>query len=83
MILFEGVIGRVLCVGINLVLGSDRITRKFIPSEEYLYSKLQKYDKPDYSTVILELCRAIKNEFLLKIFRKYTLDLIEKRQRVG
>ena len=56
----------------------DSLTRKFIPLAEYLFSKLQKYDKPDYSPVILELCRAIENEFLLKIFRKYTLDIISR-----
>ena len=58
--------------------GLDDLTRKFIPLAEYLYSKLQKFDKPDYSPVIIELCRAIENEFLLKIFRKYTLDLINR-----
>lgn len=57
----------------------DSLTRKFIPLAEYLYSKLQKYDKPDYSPVILELCRAIENEFLLKIFRRYTLDLVARK----
>lgn len=58
----------------------DELTRKFIPLAEYLYSKLQKFDKPDYSPVIIELCRAIENEFLLKIFRKYTLNLISKHK---
>jgi len=58
----------------------DALTKKFIPLAEYLYSKLQKYDKPDYSPVILELCRAIENEFLLKIFRKYTLNLVGRRK---
>ena len=57
----------------------DVLTKKFIPLAEYLYSKLQKYDKADYSPVILELCRAIENEFLLKIFRKYTLDCIKRK----
>lgn len=59
----------------------DPLTRRLIPVAEYLFSKLQKYDKPDYSPVILELCRAIENEFLLKIFRKYTLDLIAREGR--
>lgn len=54
----------------------DDLTRKFIPIAEYLFSKLQKLSNADYSPVILELCRAIENEFLLKIFKKYTLDLI-------
>lgn len=57
----------------------DSLTKQFIPIAEFLYSKLQKYDKPDYSPVILELCRAIENEFLLKIFRRYTLDLVVRK----
>ena len=57
----------------------DALTKKFIPLAEYLYSKLQKYNKPDYSPAILELCRAIENELLLKIFRKYTLDLVNRK----
>lgn len=57
----------------------DLLTKNFLPLAEYLYSKLQKYEKPDYSPVILELCRAIENEFLLKIFTKYTLDLLNRK----
>lgn len=59
----------------------DSLTKRFIPLAEYLYSKLQKYDQADYSPVILELCRAIENEFLLKIFSKYTMDLIIRQGR--
>jgi hypothetical protein len=59
----------------------DELTRKFIPVSEYLFSKLQKLKDPDYSPVIIELCRAIENEFLLKIFRKYTLDIISRKGR--
>ncbi|TXR78299.1 hypothetical protein [Bacillus sp. BF9-10] len=57
----------------------DDLTQKFIPIAEYLFSKLQKLSDADYSPVILELCRAIENEFLVKIFRKYTLDLINRQ----
>ncbi len=57
----------------------DALTKRFIPLAEYLYSKLQKYDKADYSPVILELCRAIENEFLLKIFKKYTLEFLRRK----
>ncbi len=57
----------------------DVLTQRFIPLAEYLYSKLQKYDRADYSPVILELCRAIENEFLLKIFKKYTLECIRRK----
>ena len=56
----------------------DALTKRFIPLAEFLYSKLQKYDRPDYSPVILELCRAIENEFLMKIFSRYTLDLVRR-----
>ena len=59
----------------------DELTRRLIPVAEYLFSKLQKYNKPDYSPVILELCRALENEFLLKIFRKYTLNVIHRKGR--
>ncbi len=57
----------------------EELTRRLIPVAEYLFSKLQKYKKPDYSPVILELCRAIENEFLLKIFSKYTMDVIRRK----
>ena len=59
----------------------EDLTRRLIPVAEYLFSKLQKYNKPDYSPVILELCRAIENEFLLKIFSKYTQDVINRKGR--
>lgn len=57
----------------------DSLTRRLIPVAEYLFSKLQKYDKPDFSPVILELCRALENELLLKIFAKYTRDVLERK----
>ena len=57
----------------------DPLTQQFIPLAEYLYSKLQKYDKPDYSPVVLELCRAIENELLVKVFCSYTNDLLSRK----
>lgn len=59
----------------------DDLTRRLIPVAEYLFSSLQRYNKPDYSPVILELCRAIENEFLLKIFTKYTMDVLRRKGR--
>ncbi|MED4697080.1 hypothetical protein [Peribacillus frigoritolerans] len=59
----------------------DELTRKFIPVAEYLFSKLQKLSGADYSPVILELCKAIENEFLLKVFKKYTLELLIRQGR--
>ena len=59
----------------------EELTRKLIPVAEYLFSSLQRYNKPDYSPVILELCRAIENEFLLKIFSRYTVSVIRRKGR--
>ena len=59
----------------------EDLTRRLIPVAEYLFSSLQRYNEPDYSPVILELCRAIENEFLLKIFTKYTVDVIRRKGR--
>ena len=58
----------------------DKLTKKFIPLAEFLYSKLQKIDDADFSPVIIELCRAIENEFLLKVFSKFTLFLINRER---
>lgn len=59
----------------------EDLTRKLIPVAEYLFSSLQKYKKPDFSPVILELCRGIEAEFLMKIFSKYTIDLVNRKGR--
>lgn len=58
----------------------EELTRKMIPVAEFLYSSLQKYKKPDYSPVILELCRGLETELLLKIFSKYTKDLVNRKR---
>ena len=57
----------------------EDLTRKFIPVAEYLFSKLQKFSGADYSPVIIELCRAIENELLIKVFKKYSINLINKK----
>jgi hypothetical protein len=49
----------------------DDLTRKFLPVSEILYSQLQKFDNPDYSPVVLEMCRGFENELKLKIFSEF------------
>lgn len=49
----------------------DDLTRKFLPVSEILYSQLQKFNDPDYSPVILEMCRGFENELKLKIFIEF------------
>lgn len=60
----------------------EDLTRRLIPVAEFLFSKLQKYNKPDYSPVVLELCKAIENEFLFKLFSKYTVDILRRKTRI-
>lgn len=56
----------------------EELTKKFLPVSEILYSRLQDpgltSNNVDFSPVVIELCRAIENEFLLKIFKKYVKE---------
>ncbi len=56
----------------------EELTKKFLPVSEILYSRLQDpaiaSNNVDFSPVVIELCRAIENEFLLKIFKKYVRE---------
>ena len=61
----------------------EELTRKFLPVSEILYSNLQNPSLQgsgniDFSPVVIELCRAIENEFLLKIFRLYVIDFVSR-----
>ena len=49
----------------------DDLTRKFLPVSEILYSQLQRFENPDYSPVVLEMCRGFENELKLKIFSEF------------
>lgn len=51
----------------------DDLTQKFLPVSEFLYSQLQnsRFDNPDYSPVVLEMCRGFENELKLKIFSEF------------
>ena len=56
----------------------EELTKKFLPVSEILYSRLQDpaiaANNVDFSPVVIELSRAIENEFLLKIFKKYVRE---------
>lgn len=56
----------------------EELSKHFIQVAEYLFTKMQAYEKLDYSPVIIELCRALENEFLQKIFIKYTAELLKR-----
>ena len=58
----------------------EELTKKV---SEILYSNLQNPSLQgsgniDFSPVVIELCRAIENEFLLKIFRLYVIDFVSR-----
>lgn len=59
----------------------EELTKKFLPVSEILYSRLQDpsiaSNNVDFSPVVIELCRAIENEFLLKVFKKYVREFIK------
>jgi hypothetical protein len=53
----------------------DTLSKLYLPSAEYLFSKLSEFEDPDLSPFIIQYCRALENEVLKKIFRFYVKDL--------
>ncbi len=58
----------------------DELTRKFLPISEILFVKLKTIQDADYTPVVLELCKAMENEWISKLFRKYAESLISKKK---
>lgn len=58
----------------------DELTRKFLPISEILFVKLKTIQDADYTPVVLELCKALENEWISKLFRKYAESLISKKK---
>lgn len=58
----------------------DELTRKFLPISEILFVKLNSIPEADYSPVVLELCRALENEWLSKVFRRYAEDIVNRKK---
>jgi len=53
-------------------------SQKYLPEAEYIFDQISKLDNPDYSPFILQYCRALENELLIKIFRAYVQSLINR-----
>lgn len=53
----------------------DPLTRKFLPSAEHLYDELEKVEADDFSPFVVQYCRSLENEILLKLFCAYHDDL--------
>ena len=58
----------------------DKLTQKFLPISEILFVKLKSIKEADYTPVVLELCKALENEWISKLFRKYAETLISKKK---
>lgn len=58
----------------------DELTRKFLPISEILFVKLKSIKDADYTPVVLELCKAIENEWLSKVFRRYSKDIVNRKK---
>ncbi len=56
----------------------DGLTQRFLPSAEQLYDLLGKQEGADFSPFIIQYCRALENEILMKLFCAYH-DEIRKR----
>jgi len=56
----------------------DEISKRFLPSAEYLFAQLSRFPDTDLSPFIIQYCRALENEMLNKIFRAYLQSLIDR-----
>ena len=58
----------------------DHESRLFLPSGELLFETIQKSDGKDYSPFILQYCRALENELLIKLFSAYTTEFHSRHE---
>ncbi|WP_405576852.1 N-6 DNA methylase [Winogradskyella sp. Asnod2-B02-A] len=49
-------------------------SQKFLPLAEFLYDELCNIKDADFSPFILQYCRTLENEILIKLFQKYHLE---------
>lgn len=49
-------------------------SKQFLPLAEYLYDELLNIKDADFSPFILQYCRTLENEILLKLFQKYHIE---------
>lgn len=58
----------------------DKASQFFLPQAELLFDNIAKTNSQDYSPFIIQYCRALENELLIKLFRSYAGDLYGRRQ---
>lgn len=60
----------------------DSASQAFLPQAELLYEHITKTDSKDYSPFIIQYCRALENELLIKLFASYTIDFHSRIENV-
>lgn len=55
-------------------------SRKFLPQAEFLLDSIAI--EQDYSPFILQYCRALENELLIKLFTAYTINFQSRHQNI-
>lgn len=57
----------------------ESLSKSYLPTAELLLNQLSKIEDADLSPFIIQYCRALENELLMKIFRAYVQSLIDRR----
>lgn len=61
----------------------EPLTRTFLPSAEHLYDELEKIGADDFSPFVVQYCRSLENEMLLKLFSTYHGDLKRRKTDIN
>lgn len=61
----------------------ETLTQTFLPSAEHLYDELERVEATDFSPFIVQYCRAIENEILVKLFIAYHDDIKDRIADIG
>lgn len=74
---------KVVCTWLT---GWDRLEKdsmSFLPQAEMLFDNIANSDAEDYSPFIIQYCRALENEILIKLFAAYTVNVSERMDHMA
>jgi hypothetical protein len=61
----------------------DIASQSFLPQAELLFENIEQTNSQDYSPFIIQYCRALENELLIKLFTAYTDDLYNRCEDIN
>jgi DNA modification methylase len=61
----------------------DNASQLFLPQAELLFENISRTRGKDYSPFIIQYCRALENELLIKLFIAYTDDLYLRHENIN